>query len=484
MRRISRTALAVAATTLSLVAGTAPAEQITHHLLAAQRGGRVHAAWPHSRHGRPSSALGRWLARQVGPIRVTRRPPKRAAGDGQARAAAATSVPFQITGTPGVLSLVRSYQIPLDDPSVTRLANLSWTYDSAVTSIAFTELGDSAQSVQLLDQLAALQRADGSIDFAFNTSNGQSIPEFRAGTIAWVGLAAVDYRSLTCSTRYDNLAYGAAKWLVSEQNASAGAAGQGLIVGGPDVSWISTQHNFVARAFLARLADQIGGHLGNGNGNGNSKCAGGLTGLSPSQLAAFTSQLRTAVSAIDAGINRALFVRLTPASKTSAGTAYFRQGVGDDTRAADAQALGALWLLGQGRSSDAQAVINYANQALYITNRSVVKSADPSTYNETYASPGPFSGYHPYADPGSPDVLWAEGTFEMRFAEAALGDNTSALDQSLMGWQMITGAATGPLQADRTVTGSVFNEYHPWPAAAPAAWELLNLTSFSMLSGS
>ena len=499
----------------SLVVLPAGAEARSGHHLARPHGGRVTHAWPAAHRGRPSSPLARWLAKQVGPAPKVKH--ARHAGHHKRLAArmasAAPVVPFANTGIgTGTLALVRSYEIPADDPAASRMANLSWTYDSAISAVAFAENGFTTQAQQLLSQLAALQRTDGSIDFAYNTANGQSIAEFRTGTIAWVGLAAVDYHALTCSTAYDALAAGAARYLLTLQRSN------GLMVGGPDVTWSSTQHNLVARAFLARLADLIqnktingngngngNGGVGNGKGNGNNSTAPGqeryagcsgqssaFGGMTASQSTAFVTQLRAAVTAMDTGISSNLFVRLTPAQGSSAGTAYFREGVGDDLRPADAQALGIMWLLGQGRTSDAQAVLNYANATMLKSSFSVADSSNPLTYNETYASTGPFSGYTPYDTsnaPGTPDVMWMEGTLEMRYATNELaasvsGLSTSALDTSILAYDAITGLTTGPLQANGAVTGNVFNEYHPWPASAPAAWTLINLTGFSLLSGS
>jgi hypothetical protein len=64
------------------------------------------------------------------------------------------------------LQLVRSFNIPTDDPSYARLLNWSWTYDSAMTAAAFVVSGYSSEAEQLLDQLAALQHTDGSIEHA------------------------------------------------------------------------------------------------------------------------------------------------------------------------------------------------------------------------------------------------------------------------------------------------------------------------------
>ncbi len=450
-----------------------------------RRGGKVYRAWPaRGGRGRPATPIARWLAKQVGPAPRTARHDTYQAVVARTAAEDAATIPFQNTAPAQQLFLVRSYQIPANDPLSTQLANLSWTYDSAITAIAFTQDGYLAQAQQLLSQLSALQRTDGSIDFAFNTSDGQSIPEFRAGTVAWAGLAAVDYRASTCQHTYDPLAYGAAKWLLGLGVSDSSSPAYGLVRGGPDVTWVSTQHNLAARAFLAQLAtviDGTGSHADNGNGNGgtdNGKgCAGGLTGLTSTGASAFSAQLHQAVALLDAGINKQLFVRLTSATgagTTNAGTAYFREGVNDDVRPVDAQALGALWLLRQGRSQDAQAVVNYADQTMLVTGRSVALSSDPFTFNGTYSAPGPFSGYLPYADPGAPNVLWMEGTLEMLSVKSALADDTTALQNSVSAWLKITGQNVGPLQANGAVSGNPFNEYHPWPAAAPGAWTLLN----------
>ncbi len=455
----------------------APADAAHHHRLAPRRGGHVRRAWPvRGGRGRPSQPLARWLARQVGPTKVhpKHRRQRRLKPAGGVRSAGATqgssapALTFQTTGASESLQLVRSYQIPADDPAAARLANLSWTYDSALSATAFSELGDQPEAQQLLDQLAALQRSDGSIDFAFNTQNAQSIPLFRSGTVAWLGLAAARFRSDFCSSRYDSVTLAAARWLLARQITSPSDPAYGLLTGGPDVTWTSTQHNLVARAFFEQLANLIDGTSPE---HGHKACPAGLGGLSAQAASTFSASLRQAVSLIDAAVSRDLFVR------SSSSSAYFREGAGDDIRPLDSQALGILWLVGQNRTADANAVESYANSTMLLTGRTLALSSDPATYNETYHSPGPFTGYRPYADTGSPDVLWMEGTLEMRLALGALHADTSSLDQSVLSWLGVTGAA-GPLQADRAVTTSAFNEYHVWPASAAASWALLDVTGF------
>ena len=373
-------------------------------------------------HSLPKGKLARFIARQVGPARTA-----------LAAASAATSIPGAVLDPSdrGKLYLVRSYDIPSDDPSAKRLENLSWTYDSAIGAIALDSYGARNQAQQLLDQLAAVQRTDGSLDFAYDVSNGGSVQLFRTGTIAWVGYAALVHRFLTGTTRYNSLIAGTAKWLLARRLPS------GLLAGGPDVSWVSTQNNMVAYQFLASLAtDPVGT-------------------LSSRQLAGVASDIAD-------GIDSTLTI--TPAS----GQLGFLQGSNDPLRPLDAQTLGVMYLLARGRPLDAHKVLNYVNSAFRVTGRSITKSNDPATYNQTYTAKGPLNGYRPYASAG-PDVIWQEGTAQMTWASGLLGQPVG----DLSAW-----SAVGPLQADRTVTDSKVNEYHVWPASAAASWSLIASLGF------
>jgi hypothetical protein len=414
------------------------------HKLAPRKGGHIRKAWPVKRRGgrtgrggRPSKVLARFLARQVGPKPGTKHLKAAASASG-----AGPLLDFLPTGNPGSLRLMRSFDVPADDPAAARMANLSWTYDSAVAAVALMFAGEKAQAEQLLDQLAAVQRTDGSIDFAFNVADGSSLQQFRSGSIAWIGLAAATYRNLYHSTRYGTLAGGAARWLLARRQST------GLVAGGPDVSWVSTQHNLLAWFFLSSVDDDV------------------VTGLKSSDLDKATDTLASAIES-------KLIVSVD--STHSA----FVQGVNDASRPLDVQALGLLFLeaadKGQsGHPSTAEKVRAYLGSAYAVSGRSIVKSTVPATFNQTYAAAGPFSGYKPYADGGSPDVIWAEGTAEVRFALKALGESTTTLDKSITAWGAVTTArGEGPLGADRTATGQEINEYHVWPTSAAASWTLL-----------
>jgi hypothetical protein len=378
-------------------------------------------------HNLPKRPLARFLARQLGPVKAVPKARKRVA---IARAAAVG--PNFVADASGdhKLYLVRSYDIPADDPSATRLANLSWTYDSAVASIAFDSYGATYAAQELLDQLKALQRTDGSLDFAYDVSNGDSVQQFRTGTIAWVGYAALLHELQTENGKYNSVITGVADWLLQRQNATTG-----LLTGGPDVSWVSTQNNMVAYLFFSTLAGHPIGDLK----------AGDMTAVA---------------NDIAAGIDSRLTI--TPA----AGQLGFVQGINDALRPLDAQTLGVQYLVARNRAADAAKVRAYIDAAFKVTNRTIVKSSATSTYNMTYAANGPFTGYRPYAT-GGPDVLWEEGTAQALVATHLLGQDDTAQNLALAAWGVV-----GPLQSDRTVTTSV-NEYHVWPAAATASWMML-----------
>jgi hypothetical protein len=303
-------------------------------------------------------------------------------------------------------------------PDAAAVAGRAWTYDSAVTAAGRAAVGRAGAARPLLEQLAALQRSDGGLDGSYDRRTAAGDGVARSGVVAWVGLAAVQYRQSTGSHRFDALAAGAARWLLRLRIAGAGVPGAGLMRGGPDVAWASTEHAFEAGALLAGLAG----------------------GRGPTARRA-----RAALPGLDAAIDRWLLVR------GPAGARRFRQGLGDDAEPADAQALGALWLLGRGRRAEALAVLRSADARLLVRH-------------------GALTGYRPFADGWGPDVIWTEGTLQMRMARAAAGLPTVALDAAVT---RLAARGGGLPQADRPATGSPAGDYHLWTAAAPSGWRLL-----------
>jgi hypothetical protein len=389
---------------------------------AKRRGGKIKAAWPADR-GRPapSRPLVRWLARQVGPERTAPRKRKRAV----ARAAQASG---------NALLLIRSFDIPDNDPARARLADASYTYDNALATFAFLSVSAQTQAVQLLDQLKALQRTDGSIEYAFNVRTGGSSAQVRAGALAWVGYAALAYKKVYDSTKYDTLIAGVARYLLTLRTA------QGLIKGGPDVSWVSTQHNLLAAGFLRDLASKLGtrGTLG--------------TGLS------FT-EINNAANSLGNAILANLLVQEGP-------LAYFRQGVGDPKIPADVQALGAMYLRARGDGRAAQV-------AEYLRQRHAVPTRASAT--------GILTGFRPYFGPGAPDVIWSEGTLQASLAFDRLGLPNVAADAAVVQIAGTFRGTAGPLGADRESSSADWGEYHAWPTSAAGSWLLIRAATRQLL---
>ena len=400
------------------------------------RGSKIHRAWPHKAHGKkPHSKLARRLARQVGPIKLK----KPGRGSHRVAIAGAPSKRATAGGAPGVvgikaasktnLLLVRSFDIPVDDPHYASLSNYSWTYDNALATIAFVADDDRSQARELLDQLSKLQNDDGSINFAFDVTTGGASPVVRSGAVAWVGLAGAAYRARYKSNSYDKLIGGALDYLLKLRDKS------GLIAGGPDVSWVSTQHNLLA----AELIREIRGLL---------KSKEEIGGYDAAELA-------TAQSALDAAITSNLLV-------DDGKTAHFAEGLNDPRIPIDVQALGTMHLLARGEIARAGRVGAYMLQdGWYVAPRT------------TKFSPLKVSGLRPFLDANGPDVIWTEGTVESQFALTRFGlpaTRVAFAVDSLAATAV--GKSVGPLGADRD-SDSSWGEYRPWPTSAASSWLLM-----------
>ncbi|MGB0120381.1 MAG: hypothetical protein WBP55_05460 [Solirubrobacterales bacterium] len=434
-------------------------------------GGKVKKAWP--RVGAPpKTRLGKWLARQVGPVKPCGR--KKVAGSRAKRRKAnqrrrkclrwhkrirvqARTATTSDGGDPGApatatrnlqasvaaaktdpVLLARSYQIPKDDPDYDRLLNWSFTYDSAVTASAFISLGDKDQAVQILDQLTALQFNTGAIDIAFNVVSGSGTGLYRSGNTAWLGLAATTFDQRFSSSRYLQAARRSAEFLIGLQ------AKNGLIKGGPGIGWSSTLHNLIAYTFFTRLAAED---------KSNSE------------------QYASVADEIAAGIDSNLLVE----DKTGL---HFLQGLNDSVDALDTQAIGALYLLGRGEDRAASEVVDRIPKEFGVKNQRIRLSDKPSSYNQTWSSKEKFAGFKPYASNQAPDVIWFEGTAEVRAATAATGGSVKEMDAESKEWRAVTasGASAAPLQSNETITDTKEDldvEYHVWPAAAAAGWWIL-----------
>ena len=396
-----------------------------------RRGGKVTAAWPAKPAGKPKGALAQWLASQVGPVKA---PPKTKATKAVrrgARAAAATKK------APEPLRLVRSYDVPAGAPEKAALQNLSWTYDNALAAKAFITAGARTQAEQLLDQLMALQRTDGGLEYSWDVYQGTTKVPARTGSVAWVAIAAAAYREVYGNSRYDKLLGGALGYLLAQKRAD------GLLDGGDGAeAWASTQHNLLALWALTETWAQVATSKGKGGGN-----------VLPS-----TEELEAAIVAIGNAVHGQLYVA------DADGTAHFRQGIGDEQRPLDAQALGVLFELSRGNVDAAKKVAAGLQKHYTLTGRSVLGA-------------GPFTGFRPYADAGSPDVLWMEGTAQAQLALATVGTTVPGLAASITKWAGVTAKdGAGPLGADKDVVDARFSAYHAWPTSAAGSWLLIGGT--------
>lgn len=383
-----------------------------------RRGGPVSAAWPTKKHAEPpANPLAQWLAKQVGPVdepsglKVT------------ATTAAATAV-----ATPKrSLALVRSFEIPDKDPDYDRLANLSWTYDNALAALAWVDLDEKQQAAQLLDQLQALQVTDGSLSIAYDVATGGGSGAPRANSLAWVGIAAVQFRDKYHTSRYDKLIGGLADYLLALRRSD------GLVTGGANVEWVSTQHNILTAEFFREAGREFGGKELND------------TGISGAELT------KAYEAEADSIVNKLLV-------ESDDGT-YFVQGLDDARIALDVQALGSVLLELRG-DKRAAAVAESMNQHLYLA--------------PFGAESGTWSGYKPFAGSNAPAIVWSEGTIQADWAFHRLALPAKEADAAVLDIYATTNkGTTGPMGASSAFSDRAWGEFPDWPTSAAGSWLLI-----------
>jgi hypothetical protein len=444
MRRTSWLSTAIVVLLSVAVPATATAAGKHPHKKNERHGGKVSKAWPNDKaQTPPDNPLAQWLASQVGPV-----PVKTGKGDNAtkhadahpgtlARAAAVAAgnnapepVAFSasVTANGKSLLLVRSFDIPTTDSSYNRLANLSWTYDNALAALAFIDLGYKSQAVQLLDQLRALQRTDGSLAFAYDVNTGGESGQVRTNALAWVGIAAVSYRAKYGDSRYDGLIGGLAQYLFAERRSD------GLMPGGPDVTWVSTQHNLLAAEFFRAAGEEFG-----------SKQIGAGYTMTGTQL---TAQYNTTASAI------------TSKLLVSSGllSSNFVQGLNDSRVPLDVQSMGAVFLANRG-DLRAPFVAGYLSN-FYVAPRTVGGIR--------------WSGYKPFLGSGAPDVVWSEGTIQADWALHRLSVLSNLADAAVLVILSTTDSGqAGPAGADKAVNEANWGEFPSWPSSAAGSWLLI-----------
>lgn len=377
------------------------------------------------------------------------------------------------SGSLAYKGLVRSFWIPQSDPdygyvgdathrSGYRLEQRSFLYDDALAILAYLQDGNATRARDVLTQLAQLQAGDGSFVFSYDTFLGRFADEYRrTGAMAWLGYAAVQYEIATGDRQFRNLATRLADHLTSLQvTADRGYAADdpryGSILGGHGsydsdyvfhdtaIPWVSTEHNIDAYFFLRDLAYV----------SHDDRYAGAADLVKGSLL----------TNHWDGAHQR------------------FFQGVSldgpDSGQALDLYSWGGLFLLAVGQEAKARALADQM-QAFEVTVPGVQTSTDPESYNVTYATDQPITGYRPYLEsPGYPDppsVVWGEGSWGAALLRLRLGEDVSDPLSALRRLQRLD--RHGGVVQVTAGRRSLPYEFHVWPATAATAWESLVLSN-------
>ncbi len=274
----------------------------------------------------------------------------------------------------GRQGLLVSYTIPTTD-SLAFLRGRSWTYDNAVGAIAFLLQGRPGAARTVLAALQGLMAPNGVLGFSYQVNSSFVDGHVRTGTLAWVGYAMALYQRQARDASFQASAEKIGSYLKGLQLSS------GSLRGGPDVSWVSTEHNVDAYFFYRELYR--------------------LTGNSAYLTTA--GQIK----------NSLLTNHWVKTSKTSG---HFLQGVGDPTPALDANSWGAIFLSAVGRATEATQALQYVESAFKNTQKISGTSAR-------------ISGYSPDA---AKKTVWLEGTAGVAVAYQRLGQIAQAdsvLDQ-------------------------------------------------------
>lgn len=328
--------------------------------------------------------------------------------------------------------LVRSYFIPQNDPRYSvSLANRSWIYDDALAALSFTKAGDKALAASILSALSALQNADGSLDFSYDVTTGSLGAVKRSGAIAWAGYAAVEYDKAFGDATYRALATKAADFLLTQQSLATGS-----VKGGPDVAWYSTEHNVDAYFFFRDL--------------------GRLTGVQKYLDAANAVKTALLGAHWNGAENR------------------FNQGIDDPASALDTNSWGGIFLDAIGRGDLAAGAAEYTNRFL-VTGETMPFSSAVNSYNMTYTTSVPLTGFKPYlvdaSYPDAPTLVWTEGTWGVINFFERRGQNTDVYKSSMFAMQ--DADPRGGLVYSSRGYGDY--DFNVWPSTASAGWEYLTL---------
>ena len=134
------------------------------------------------------------------------------------------------------------------------LEDTAFSYDQSLVAQAFLLSGEAEKAEAIFSFYdSRARRVNGAYFNAYDTANGEPREMIvRTGPNLWLGIAVLQYGRTVNSRRFIPMARRLGDWALRLQD------GEGGLLGGPDVSWYSTEHNLDAYAFFGMLAEVTG----------------------------------------------------------------------------------------------------------------------------------------------------------------------------------------------------------------------------------
>lgn len=320
--------------------------------------------------------------------------------------------------------------------SATWAANTAYAYDQAVASISLllnapnissSDLSVVRNILSAISENLVPDSDDNSllqVPFSWKTDTLVSSSPYRSGTAAWVAEAFALYQLLTGDDSYLTVLAGIAKWL---QSMLAASGSNNCVVGGPDVSWCSTEHNI--DSFFA---------------------------LHVTAFLTSDSTFDDSASTIAATLGSSLW---------NSAQERFKQGVDDDYRALDCQSWGSIWLM----SDHEQSIDSNARVT------SALSFAESTFWNHQISdiSGEIVGGYGPYADASNSfqaNCVWSEGTMGVALAYLRAGQTAKTRQLVHQMGAITTNDGSLLYAATETIVDNAGDVFYPYPSVAGTGW--------------
>jgi len=140
------------------------------------------------------------------------------------------------------------------------IANWAFIYDQSLVAQAYTYFGDFDRAKKILNffDQKAKRSPEGLFYNAYYVFDGEPTEYMvHSGPNIWLGIAILQYSKRANNTQYLKLAEEIAAVLIKFQNQDQ----EGFIRGGPEVTWVATEHNLDAYAFFNMLYNITGNNL-------------------------------------------------------------------------------------------------------------------------------------------------------------------------------------------------------------------------------